>query len=522
MDCTLPTHADFLDRGLLPKEVPTPLRVRGFGDLAASIPASLNVKAPTTDLSRHMLARPGLMARPHGVPHPHSYFKLSRDIAGSWADIQTKIAAAQISVTKPVDDPLGRRAVVPSHDMDRTEQRAEMRSISRYILSADVAQCYPSIYTHSIAWAMHGKTVAKARRQDSALVGNRVDRHVRSGQDDQTVGIPVGPDTSLVIAELILSQVDADLEQSGVRGFRYIDDYELYFSTYQEAQRGLSSLVRALAGYELGLNSQKTAIAVLPQPLQEEWVSQLRRTELRRSVTKERSDLTLLFDDAFRLASLNKGRYVVSYALGRLGARLDEGLPLVQPDNWSYLQKLLLQACWAQPTAIQKALTFFAWGVAQGYKLDKPLVEQAINALILENAQLDYASELAWALWAAVSLRLRVRARAAKSIIGYPDDIVALTALHLLSRGLLPKKFDTSGWTSLLTAPNLRGSRWLLSYEAANQAWLTPPLGDHIATDPVFSDLRLAGVSFYDTKVSVPKVPPRAVMSPFAKRGPYD
>ena len=34
-----------------------------------------------------------------------------------------------------------------------------------YMLFADIADCYPSIYTHSIAWALHGRDVAKKSSQ---------------------------------------------------------------------------------------------------------------------------------------------------------------------------------------------------------------------------------------------------------------------------------------------------------------------------------------------------------------------
>ena len=516
----MPSIGDFLDRGLMPKEAPTPFRVQGFGAMASTPPSSLTDVPRICELSRHMLARPGLMARQLGVPHPHPYFKLSGEIVQNWSVIIAKINSASLSVTRPVDDPQGTRAVIPNQGMDRTELRAQMRALSRYVLHADVSQCYPSIYTHSLAWALHGKSVAKIVKDDS-LVGNRIDRWVRYGQDGQTIGVPVGPDTSLVLSELVLSQVDVRLESRGLVGFRYIDDYELYFSNRQAAEQGIAELIAALADYELALNSRKTTIAVLPQPLQEDWVSQLRRTDLRARAREERSDLTLLFDDAFRLAALNSGQFVVSYALGRLGARIEEKTDLVAPDNWPYLQKLLLQACWAQPTAIHKAVSLLAWGPANGLPLDREIAEQAINRLIVEHAQLRNSSEVAWALWAAVSLRLRVRAQAAKYLVGFEDDLVALVSLHLHRRGLLPRGFDRSPWSALLTPAQLMGPRWLLAYEAAVKGSLVASAGDHIASVPFFDATRSAGVTFYDDSAVVPSAPPRVVISPFVRGGLY-
>ena len=32
----------------------------------------------------------------------------------------------------------------------------------RYMVTADISKCYPSIYSHAIAWALAGKSVAKS------------------------------------------------------------------------------------------------------------------------------------------------------------------------------------------------------------------------------------------------------------------------------------------------------------------------------------------------------------------------
>ena len=505
----------------MPKEAPTPFNSRSLGSAAATRPAPLLSNPAVSEIARHMLARPGLMARPLGIPSPHGYFRLCEAIATGWGTIAPILSASTLSVTTPTDDPSKTRALVPKESLDRTENRAEMRASARYVLFADVAQCYSTIYTHGLAWAVHGKAFAKDHRGDSNLLGNRLDRFVQRSQGGQTIGIPTGPDTSLVLAELVLSRVDKALQDEGLRGFRYIDDYELYFRTHQEAERGLSLLVKELAHYELQLNSQKTSIEVLPQPLQDEWVSQLRRTELRKSPVQERSDLTLLFDDAFRMAATNRGRFVVSYALGRLGSRVEAGDPLVHGENWPYLQRLLLQSCWAQPTAIQKALSLFHVAVETGLVLDRELVEGSINGLIMEHAPLSNGSEVAWALWTAAALKLHIRHAAAKRLIGHDDDLIALGVLSLIARGLIARKLDTATWRSRLTDDGLRNGHWLLSYEAAIKGWLTPPGGDHIAVHPVYDALRRLDVSFYDAKAKVPRTPPRLTVGRQSKKGPY-
>src|SRR3546814_5011434 len=78
------------------------------------------------------------------------------------------------------------------------------------VCSSDL-RFYPSIYTHSIAWAILGKAHVKASHHTTAFKGhfaNHLDKAVGAGQEGQTIGIPIGPDTSRIIAELVAVVVE--------------------------------------------------------------------------------------------------------------------------------------------------------------------------------------------------------------------------------------------------------------------------------------------------------------------------
>lgn len=74
----------------------------------------------------------------------------------------------------------------------------------KYVFHADVSDCYSSIYTHSIAWAMHGKENAKKNKRNRSLTGNMIDLYIQSMQYGQTNGIPQGSVLLDFIAEIIL------------------------------------------------------------------------------------------------------------------------------------------------------------------------------------------------------------------------------------------------------------------------------------------------------------------------------
>src|SRR5262249_48356336 len=148
-----------------------------------------------------------------------------------------------------------------------------------FIVKADIVRFYPSVYTHSIPWAIHGKAFAKKNRSRQHF-GNELDFLVRNCQEGQTNGIPVGPDTSLLIAELLLAIVDKALVRNNSTGIRYMEDYELICETEHQSIEARSQLQEELLSLELDLSTTKTSILALPQQLEDSSVSALSLFEL--------------------------------------------------------------------------------------------------------------------------------------------------------------------------------------------------------------------------------------------------
>ena len=237
----------------------------------------------------------------------------------NWAQIMPFVAGTAISATHPED-----KATV--HYIDghlpqsaRSEEARKKRLGRRFVLQADVSRFYSGIYTHSIPWAMHSKATAKAN-QTMSLLGNRIDALVRLGQDQQTIGIPIGPDTSLVIAEMIMQKCDAYLlnEVPNVQGFRFIDDFELSCMSHAEAEHAHHKLEVCLSDFELALNPVKTSIRELPLPLEAPWVTELKRAKPRKPQVQQAADLAHLFDVAFALHWEYPGAAVLQFAISLL------------------------------------------------------------------------------------------------------------------------------------------------------------------------------------------------------------
>ncbi len=212
---------------------------------------------PTAKMCTYSLAKASGLRRRLSVPNPIPHLLLCDFLASRWKDLRAHRRASAISLSKPVRDRQRKRAVVPALPFEELPTvRATNRSNARYVVLTDLSEFYPSLYTHSVPWAIHGKATAKAQRGNPNLYGNKLDALLRMAQDQQTVGIPIGPDTSLVVAEIVLSAIDQELTKSvaNIRGLRYSDDFELYSPDPSAAEGGIAALQQTLLEFELRLN----------------------------------------------------------------------------------------------------------------------------------------------------------------------------------------------------------------------------------------------------------------------------
>ena len=339
----MPTLHDLICFGFLPREVPPGFNSASFAAFAVATPQFLASPGavPVTECTRHNLGRPGSLRRTLKIPNPTSYLALAREVEQSWAPLVLHFGQSQLSRSIPTMVPNSGRSLVPAVGAPRLPRlRLRIRRGKRYLLRADISQFYSSIYSHSIPWALHTRPVAKAQRNNQAMLGNRLDSRLRKLQSDQTVGIPIGPDCSLVIAEVLLSAVDSQLQGKGfgaTNAYRYIDDFEASFDTLGQAERALGDLQALLASWELTPNPKKTWISELPEPIEENWAQQLLRFEIR-STQRQRADLVGFFSRCCELAKAHPTAAVFKYALGRL-KRVQVHL---NPNNWFTLQDIVL------------------------------------------------------------------------------------------------------------------------------------------------------------------------------------
>lgn len=331
------------------------------------------------------------------------------------------------------------------------------------------------------------------------LLGNRLDFWVRNGQDAQTIGIPIGPDSSLVIAELIMHRCDEELMKKipSVKGHRFIDDYELSFLTRTEAEDAFHILESCLSYYELALNPKKTEVLELPLPFEALWATELKRFSIRTSKSGQSSDLQSFFNLAFDLDQRYPEDAVLQFAIAKLRH------VKVVPDNWELFQQLILNCVIPEPACFPYALEQIIICANAGAKPLKGALEEIVNLLAVTHASLNHTSEVANALWACLALNITLHEKAVESVSACDNSVIALLALDLERNKLAAKPFDKSTWMLHMNTDALYDTNWLLAYEANIKGWLPSASGaDHVAADPNFQFLKSNKVFFYDTKLA--------------------
>ena len=491
---------NILTKGYFPKELPPCFNTESFGEFVFSnitLPKEFVSEEKPAKACTHNFARAGSLHRKLTLVNPVPFFHLARCISDNWAEISKSIQKSGLSISIPKEGNDAERAVVPSKaQSELVDQRARSRVSYSSLLKADIANFYPTIYTHSIPWALHGKVIAKNDRSDH-LIGNKIDRLVRNCQDEQTMGIPIGPDTSLVLAELVLSALDERLQKQfaqlkvDIAGFRYYDDYELSFASFATSDRILAFIQQFLGEFELALNPKKTEIISLPSFLEFPWVHEI-RTFVFRDGSAQRSDLINFFELIFELVKGFPDQHIVKYALTRLyGDNLN-----IRSDNWQLVETLLLQTMMLEPGGIAAGTRVLLEQQQLDRDVEVELVKNTLQAIISRQAPRGHSSEIAWALWTANALKVKMSDEISEAITAIDDSVVALLALDSMEKGLLKvNPINLTDWKHYLRAEELYGSQWLLSYEAGRREWM----GHHsyINSDECFGFLNENKVTFY-------------------------
>lgn len=457
-------------------------------------------KSPSSKAELFSVARAGHQRRVTSLTNPVAQTFLATQIAEHWGDILKHYRQSSLSASRPRFLHRGERAAnIPS--MQQLYERKMLASAGyRYMLRTDISRFFPTIYTHSVPWALHGKAIAKKNRSITPkYFGNLLDLSLRQAQEEQTFGLPIGPDTSHIIAEAIATSVDVELKKKlkgFPPGFRYVDDYFMFFPTLNEAENALAALIRALKEYELQINFEKTKTCSVLDIEDDFWSHQLRSFQIAKSGAKQASDISHFFELAKSLARANSDESVMTYALKKASS------VVVRKPNWASFISHVCHVALGFPNTLQTVARLLSTYAGVDYPLERVRLERLINALVQDHAPLGHHSEVAWCLWMCKDLDLRLSETNIDAVAEMHSSVCALLLLDLGAMGKLTKIPKMTYWRNFENSDALYGDQWLLAYEAGLRGWAG--FGNaHITNDPYFAELYQRRIHFYDSNAKL-------------------
>lgn len=261
----------------------------------------ISKKIPLSEICEITFPKSQLTERAFGIIDHKIYHDLVWHIMDNWDDVKSLLFNSDnkirsysfpIPLNKESVGLLGTlrsgRMIYEFIEMSESDIVSEGHKYN-LVVKSDIKNFYPSIYTHSIAWAIDGKEDARKDRFKFKLLGNKLDKLFQNANDGCTNGIAIGPAISDLITEIMQSVIDTDIskqlkkEKIDFIGVRFKDDYRFLCQTESDAHEILSVVQRILKDFNLSISEEKSTVSKLPEGLFREWTSEYHTYSLKHS-----------------------------------------------------------------------------------------------------------------------------------------------------------------------------------------------------------------------------------------------
>lgn len=407
-----------------------------------------------------------------GTPNIISYFHVSSFIWKQWKTFEKTYEASPYSIGRPkiMEDDADRAVKVPSLS-ELSKHTSHNLRYAPFVLQADISQCFPSIYTHSIAWAAHGVENSKAdvKKNSTKNKFNALDFFVRNGQRGNTRGVLVGPDAYRLVAEFILSKIDQELMATAsdqiIGAVRHVDDYYIGLKSEHEAQSVLSHLREILAGYELNLNDQKTKIRSSLDPINDLWAQRLREhIDPDRLRSYHYSDKHSYIERAIS-ETISAAQSTGSDSPIKILFRSFDEAKVYQSSHWEFIEPYIQRIVQKHPHAIDYACLLVAKRHAQGHSVDASGWLQVAEIVIRRSVALNHHHEALWMIWLLVVCAINVPSQLIAEVEKSGDGHMRA----LLAQAYVDGRIDQKPQLNLGSSLSTVNTSWLVNLVARSQ-----------------------------------------------------
>ena len=469
-----------------------------------------SITSPTTlsvrkdDISRRIIS----------LPNPKAFLRLSKLMQENWEEIQnyakSRHSLSPITYIHKYSD-TGKKAMLNSENI-RESIRSKSDFIEgiknciktalgyKYRLKIDIANCYTSIYTHSVAWAICGKNEAKKylftknpeKLKDTYELADKLDAFIRFQKNNETNGIVVGPFTSRIFSEIILSAIDKQLAKKKYIFRRYVDDYKFYFRSETQAKESIFQIERVLNEFGLHLNTAKTDISCYPFEI----ISQM----------KQIYEKALESEGVFGV--LNAASHL--YTNGEKGA-YKYALKFIRDKEPSYedfgiIMSSLINILLLEPKYGKHVITYIKKHI---HKWNQDIVAELINRELSISICDELQQEALIFLQIIRELEVSLSAENLIKIILCSNDFATIIALDIWKNRKKSIKRTKSQATKIkkaieqlsveLKGEGYSGARWLLLHEIRIHNLMDKKVLPTPSKDEFFEKLHECQVSFYQS-----------------------
>ena len=386
--------------------------------------------------------------------------------------------------------------------------RLKRLSRFKYCLITDVSRFYPSIYTHSLAWAINGKSLGKSDTNpySAAVFANRLDFILRQAQSKQTIGIPVGPDASKIVSEILMSAIDKRFIKISGKSppvyVRHVDDYWVGGNSHEECKKHLQNLRLALKEYQLDINETKTRIISTKYVFGESWPSEFEK-EVRDSLAPNARFLGLdpiaTFGKIVDRATRDNDDGVIKHVIRIIDERR------LWSQDWDILEHFLAQCAVQFPHSFDYVARVIAWRLRTNREVDRALWIEVAHLTASQGGKLGQDSEVAWAIWLLKELGQRIP-KALSDILLTNSGSLVLCFLAHFAKHRLGNSNLCSDMRDLIDGDPFSGAFWPLTLELSH-------LGE---ADAKWAESSTANAlrTLHDAKISIIdwKAPPKVFL----------
>ena len=365
-----------------------------------------------------------------GTVNPIPYFSVCNFIGKNWSIFEKKFEESHFGISNLHfgDEKSDRAIIVPSLS-EISPAFMRKLSYSPFMVKTDIAQFFPSIYTHSLPWVAHGKLASKSdtNRKSSSNFFNSLDWFIQQCQNGHTRGVLVGPDAFRIVAEYMATEIDLELKKRSskwiVGCIRHVDDFYIGIKNEIEYSIVLSSLRDILQSFELQINDSKTKLLNGLQPIDDVWAQELKRIHVPGFSANNSDDLIFLIDKAFEISQNINSQSPIKLVLRRF-----DRLKIYQGDKWIDLEPRLQKILYHFPHCIDYVCLLLAKRFAIEKSIDASNWNSSIEILIDKSINSNHHHELVWLLWVSIvcnfNISSKIISRASKVPNGYVKSIL--------------------------------------------------------------------------------------------------